>query len=120
MNDIVYLDNNATTKIDPRVLEAMMPYLTDEYANAASKHKFGTTVNEAVKKARRSVSELIGAETNEIIFTAGATEAINLAIKGVAEYYINKGNHIITVETEHRAVLDVCKYLETKGFEIDY
>lgn len=120
MNDIVYLDNNATTKIDPRVLDAMMPYLTDEYANAASKHKFGTTVNEAVKKARESVAELIGAETNEIIFTASATEAINLAIKGVAEAYVYKGNHIITVQTEHRAVLDVCKYLETRGFEIDY
>lgn len=120
MNDIVYLDNNATTKIDPRVLDAMMPYLTDEYANAASKHEFGTTVNEAVKKARRRVAELIGAETNEIIFTAGATEAINLAIKGVAESYVNQGNHIITLQTEHRAVLDVCKYLETRGFEIDY
>jgi cysteine desulfurase len=120
MNDLIYLDNNATTKIDPRVLDAMMPFLTDEYANASSKHEFGTTVNEAVKKARRSVAELIGAETNEIIFTAGATEAINLSIKGVAEAYVHKGNHIITVQTEHSAVLDVCKYLETRGFEIDY
>ncbi len=120
MNDIVYLDNNATTKIDFRVLDAMMPYLTDEYANAASKHEFGTTVNEAVKKARRSVAELIGTEAKEIIFTAGATEAINLAIKGVAESYVNKGNHIITLQTEHRAVLDVCNYLEMRGFEIDY
>lgn len=120
MNDLVYLDNNSTTKIDPHVLDAMMPYLTDEYANASSKHKFGTSVNEAVRKARRSVAELIGAEADEIIFTAGATEAINIAIKGVAESYVNKGNHIITVQTEHRAVLDVCRYLETRGFEIDY
>jgi len=120
MNDIIYLDNNATTKIDPLVLNAMMPYLTEEYANASSKHEFGTSVNEAVKKARESVAELLGVEPNEIIFTAGATESINLTIKGVAEAYVNKGNHILTVQTEHSAVLDVCEYLKTKGFEIDY
>ena len=120
MNDIIYLDNNATTKLDPRVLEAMMPYLTEEYANAASNHEFGISINNAVKESRKKVAELIGAETNEIIFTSGATEAINLAIKGVAENYTEKGKHIITVQTEHSAVLDVCRYLETKGFEITF
>ena len=120
MNDIIYLDNNATTKLNPRVLEAMMPYLTEEYANAASNHEFGISINNAVKESRKKVAELIGAETNEIIFTSGATEAINLAIKGVAENYTEKGKHIITVQTEHSAVLDVCRYLETKGFEITF
>lgn len=115
---VIYLDNNATTPIDPRVLEAMMPYLTHEFANAASTHQFGVNAYDAVKEARKQVGELIGAETNEIIFTSGATEAINLAIKGVAEQYADKGKHIITVATEHSAVLDTCKYLETKGAEV--
>jgi cysteine desulfurase len=117
---IIYLDNNATTQIDKRVLEEMMPFLTDNYANAASTHQFGVGAYEAVKEARKSVAELIEAETNEIIFTSGATEAINLAIKGVAENYSNKGKHIITVQTEHKAVLDTCAYLELKGFEVSY
>lgn len=117
---VIYLDNNATTPIDPRVLEAMMPFLTDNYANANSTHQFGVGAYEAVKIARKQVAELIGADPNEIIFTSGATEAINLAIKGVAENYSTKGKHILTVSTEHPAVLDTCKYLETKGFEVTY
>jgi cysteine desulfurase len=117
---VIYLDHNATTPIDPRVLEAMMPYLTHEFANAASTHLFGVTAHEAVKQARKQVADLIGADTNEIIFTSGATEAINLAIKGVAEQYATKGKHIVTVTTEHSAVLDTCKYLETKGYEVTY
>lgn len=118
--NLIYLDNNATTKIDSRVLDAMIPYLTEQYANVASNHEFGISVNTQVKIAREKIAHLIGAETSEIIFTSGATEAINLAIKGTAETYSNKGKHIITVQTEHNAVLDVCKYLETKGFEISY
>lgn len=118
--EIIYLDNNATTPVDPRVLEEMMPFLTHNFANAASTHRFGVTAHEAVKKARQQVSDLIGADTNEIIFTSGATEAINLAIKGVAEAYTQKGNHIVTVSTEHSAVLDTCRYLETKGYEVTY
>lgn len=117
---IIYLDNNATTPVDQRVLEAMMPYLTDNFANANSTHQFGVRAYEAVKTARNQVADLIGAETYEIIFTSGSTEAINLAIKGVAENYSSKGKHVITVETEHPAVLDTCKYLESKGFEVSY
>jgi cysteine desulfurase len=117
---LIYLDNNATTPIDPRVLEAMMPFLTNNFANANSTHQFGVGAHEAVKEARKQVAELIGAETNEVIFTSGATEAINIALKGVAESYSNKGKHIVTVKTEHSAVLDTCKYLESKGFEINY
>lgn len=119
-NNIIYLDNNATTKIDPRVLEVMMPFLTDNFANAASTHPFGVGAYEAVKQARQQVADFIGAETHEIVFTSGATEAINLAIKGVAENNAHKGKHIITVCTEHSAVLDTCKYLETKGFKVTY
>lgn len=118
--EIIYLDNNATTPIDPRVLEEMMPFLTTNFANAASTHRFGVSAHEAVKKARQQVADLIGADTHEIIFTSGATEAINLAIKGVAEAYSQKGKHIVTVSTEHSAVLDTCRYLETKGFEVTY
>ncbi len=117
---MIYLDNNATTRIDPRVLETMMPYLTDNFANAASTHAFGLGANDAVKTARKQVADLIGSEMHEIVFTSGATQAINLAIKGVAENYQSKGKHIITVQTEHSAVLDVCRYLETKGFEVTY
>lgn len=117
---IIYLDNNATTPVDPRVLKAILPFFTEQYANAASTHQFGLGAYEAVKEARKQVAELIGAETNEIIFTSGATEAINLAIKGVAEGYSDRGKHIVTVSTEHSAVLDTCKYLETKGYEVTY
>lgn len=120
MPKIIYLDNNATTKLDHRVLEAMMPFLTESYANAASTHPFGVEAHEAVKNARRQVADLIGCEANEIIFTSSATEAINLAIKGIAETYKDKGRHIVTVVTEHPAVLDTCRYLEGKGFEVTY
>lgn len=117
---IIYLDNNATTQLDKRVLDTMMPFLTDNYANANSTHQFGVGAYEAVKAARTQVSELIGAEAYEIIFTSGSTEAINLAIKGIAENYSKKGKHIITVSTEHPAVLDTCRHLETKGYELTY
>lgn len=118
--NIIYIDNNATTQIDQRVLDFMLPYLTTNFANANSTHQFGVGAYNAVKEARKQVAEILGAETNEIVFTSGATEAINLAIKGVAENYAHKGKHIITVSTEHSAVLDTCKYLETKGFEVTY
>lgn len=117
---IIYLDNNATTQIDTELLAAMMPYLMNQFGNASSTHKFGTQAYEAVKDARLQVSGLLGAEPYEIVFTSGATEAINLAIKGVAENYQSKGKHIVTVTTEHSAVLDTCKYLQTRGFDITY
>lgn len=117
---MIYLDNAATTKVDPRVVDAMLPYFTENYGNASSKHKFGGIAHEAVKKAREQVASLIGSKENEIIFTSGATEGINLAIKGIVERYKDKGNHIITVKTEHSAVLDTCKNLETKGAEVTY
>lgn len=117
---ISYLDNNSTTPIDPRVLEAMLPFLKDSFANASSTHHFGQEINEKVKQAREEIADFINAESNELIFTSGATEAINIAIKGVAESYSKKGNHIITVSTEHKAVLDTCKDLERKGFEVTY
>ena len=117
---IIYLDNNATTQIDKRVLDAMMPFLTNEFANANSTHQFGVAAYEAVKSARIQVADLISAEAHEIVFTSGSTEAINLAIKGVAENYSSKGKHIVTVSTEHSAVLDTCKFLETKGCEVTY
>lgn len=116
----IYLDNNATTPIDPRVLEEMMPYLTTAYANAGSSHGFGLQIKKAVEQARGQVAKLIGAFAREIVFTSGATESINLALKGVAQTRIKKGYHIITVATEHKAVLDTCKYLETIGYEVDY
>ena len=115
-----YLDNNSTTPIDPRVLDAMLPFLQDNFANSSSTHHFGQNINEKVKQAREQIAYFINAEPNELIFTSGATEAINIAIKGVAESYSNKGKHIITVSTEHKAVLDTCKDLERKGFEITY
>jgi cysteine desulfurase len=117
---MIYLDNNATTRLDPRVLEAMMPFLTEEYANAASTHPFGVRAHEAVKLARQQVAQLLGCEPTELIFTSGATEAINLAIKGVADSYASRGKHIVTVQTEHTAVLDVCRYLEGRGYEVTY
>jgi len=117
---IIYFDYNATTPVDKRVLNAMLPFLTDDFANASSTHHFGLKVNEAVKEARIKVADLIGAEENEIVFTSGSTEAINLALKGVAENYSAKGKHIVTVSTEHYAVLDTCKHLERKGYEVTY
>ncbi len=119
-SEVIYLDNNATTKIDPKVLEGMMPFLTNNFANANSTHQFGMSANDAIKTARQQIASLIGCETNEVVFTSGATEAINLAIKGVAESFQSKGKHIITVKTEHSAVIDTCKYLETKGYEVSY
>jgi len=116
-NKIIYLDNNATTRLDDRVLEAMLPYFTQDYANAGSSHLFGLTVNEAVEAAREQVASLIGAKPKEITFTSGATEAINLAIKGLKN---SEKKHIVTVVTEHKAVLDTCAYMEGNGFEVDY
>src|SRR5215217_4984071 len=117
----VYLDNTATTPVDSRVLDAMLPYFTEKFGNAASRtHSFGWVAEEAVDIAREQVAKLIGADTTEIIFTSGATEADNLAIKGVFEMYAAKGNHIITCTTEHKAVLDTCKHLEKLGGNITY
>jgi cysteine desulfurase len=117
----IYLDNNATTPCDPRVVEAMLPYFTDKFGNAASRtHAFGWEGEEAVEQAREQVARLIGAETKEIIFTSGATEADNLALKGVFEMYASKGNHIITFATEHKAVLDSCHHIEKLGGEITW
>jgi cysteine desulfurase len=115
----IYLDNHATTPLDPRVLEAMLPYFTEEFGNPASvSHAYGWAAAAAVEQARGQIAGAIGAEPTEIIFTSGATEANNLAIKGVAEAYFSKGKHLITLATEHSAVLDPCRYLETLGFEI--
>lgn len=117
----VYLDNNATTKMDDRVLDAMIPYFMERYGNAASRtHSFGWQAEEAVEFAREQVAQLIGAEPKEIIFTSGATESDNLALKGVFEMYATKGNHIITAVTEHKAVLDSCAHIEKLGGEITY
>lgn len=116
----IYLDYNSTSPIDPRVLEAILPFLKDNFANPTSTHHFGQSINEKVKQAREQIADFINAEPNELIFTSGATEAINMAIKGVAESYSSKGKHIITVSTEHKAVLDTCKDLERKGFEVTY
>lgn len=117
----VYLDNNATTSCDPAVVDAMLPYFSENFGNAASRsHAFGWIAEEAVDCAREQVANLIGADKQEIIFTSGATEAANLAIKGVYEMYAAKGNHIITAATEHKAVLDSCKHLENLGGEVTY
>jgi len=117
----IYLDNNATTPMDPRVLEAMTPYFLEHFGNAASRnHPFGWEAEEAVDYAREQVAKLIGADPKEIIFTSGATEGDNLAIKGVYEMYASKGNHIITATTEHKAVLDTCKHIEKIGGEVTY
>lgn len=117
----IYLDNNATTQLDPRVFEVMTPFFLENYGNAASKsHAFGWKAEEAVDYAREQIATLIGANEKEIIFTSGATESNNLAIKGVYEMYAAKGNHFITVSTEHKAVLDACKHLEKLGAEITY
>jgi len=117
----IYLDNHATTPMDPRVLEAMLPFFMESFGNAASRnHSFGWVAEEAVEKARLQLARLIGAEDKEVIFTSGSTESNNLALQGAAEFYKDKGNHIITAATEHKAVLDTCHFLESKGFEVTY
>ena len=117
----IYLDNSATTPVDPRVLEQMIPYFSEKFGNAASRsHPFGWVAEEAVDYAREQVAKLINADPKEIIFTSGSTEANNLALKGVFEMYREKGNHIITVTTEHKCILDTCKHLDKQGAEITY
>jgi cysteine desulfurase len=118
----IYMDNHATTPVDPRVLEAMIPYFTMDFGNAASRnHAFGWKAEEAVEYAREQIAQLIGAKSDkEIVFTSGATESDNLAIKGVADFYKEKGNHIITTTFEHKAVLDTCKKLEKQGYQVTY
>jgi cysteine desulfurase len=117
----IYLDNHATTPLDPRVLDAMLPYFKELFGNAASRnHSFGWEAEEAVEKARKQVANLVGANAKEIVFTSGATESNNLALKGVAEMYAERGNHIITAASEHKAVLDTCKHLEKDGYRVTY
>ncbi len=117
----IYMDNHATTPVDPRVVEAMLPYFTEIFGNAASRsHSFGWTAEKAVELARDQVGALIGASGKEIVWTSGATESDNLAIKGAAEFHKDRGNHIITAQTEHKAVLDTCKRLEKEGFDVTY
>lgn len=122
MSDLIYFDNNATTKVDDRVVEAILPFFSQKYGNASSKlHAYGWEAEAAVDKAREQVADLIGAEPNEIVFTSGATEAINMALSGIYRTYKSKGKHIITIKSEHKAVLDTCRFLEEyEGAEITY
>ena len=117
----IYLDNNATTRCDPRVVEAMLPFFTERYGNSASRnHVFGWEAEEVIDNSRDQIAAVIGAGGKEIIFTSGATESNNLAVKGVAAMYRKKGNHIITQVTEHKAVIDPCKRLERDGFKVTF
>src|SRR5688572_29842692 len=117
----IYMDYHATTPVDPRVVDAMMPYFTEHFGNAASRnHPFGWEAEAAVEKAGKQAAELIGANAKEIVFTSGATESDILAIKGLADMYREKGNHIITCVTEHKAVIDTCKRLEKNGYRVTY
>ena len=117
----IYMDNQATTPVDPRVLELMIPWFTEKFGNpASSSHSFGWDADAAVKKARKQVADLIGADAKEIVFTSGATESNNIAIQGIAHFHKERGNHIITLVSEHKAVLDTCRYLESEGFDVTY
>nr|MBP7647327.1 aminotransferase class V-fold PLP-dependent enzyme [Comamonas sp.] len=117
----IYLDYGATTPCDPRVVDAMIPWLREHFGNAASRsHAWGWEAEEAIEKARTQVADLIGADPREIVWTSGATESDNLAIKGAAHFYQGKGKHLITVKTEHKAVLDTMRELERQGFEVTY
>ncbi len=116
----IYLDNNATTPLDKRVLDAMLPYFINDFGNPSSTHNFGKESSKAVDIAKKNIATLINSNSHELTFTSGATESINMALKGLALHPTNEKKHIVTVKTEHKAVLDSCKYLETVGFEIDY
>src|SRR5690349_13534722 len=118
----IFMDNHSTTPVDRRVLDEMLPYFTEKFGNAASRsHSFGWVAEEAVDYARERIAKLIGAQSEkEIVFTSGATESDNIALKGVAEFYKEKGDHIITTVTEHKAILDTCKRLEKEGFKVTY
>src|SRR5687767_8949612 len=117
----IFMDNHSTTRVDPRVVEAMLPYFTEHFGNAASRnHPFGWQAEAAVERAREQIGQLIGGSGKEIVFTSGATESDNLAIKGAASFYKKRGQHIVTVETEHKAVLDTCKRLEREGWRVTY
>jgi cysteine desulfurase len=119
-NNLNYFDNASTTKVDDRVVAEMLPYFTEYFGNASSNHSYGKKAKDAIENARIQVSNIINCDSNQITFTSGATESINLGIKGYVEANSNKGNHIITVKTEHKAVLATCEYLETKGYEVTY
>src|SRR5688500_10741879 len=117
----IYMDNHSTTRVDPRVVEAMLPYFTEQFGNAASRnHVFGWKAEEAVETAREQLAHIIGAAKREIIFTSGATESNNLALKGVASMARGQGKHLITLQTEHRAVLDPCRRLQAEGFDVTF
>jgi cysteine desulfurase len=121
MNTPIYLDYSATTPVDPRVVDAMLPFLRQDFGNPASRsHAYGWKAEEAVENARHQVAELVGCDPKELVWTSGATESINLAIKGAAHFYKDKGRHLITVKTEHKATLDTCRELEREGFEVTY